>query len=81
MALSLALEASIQTSTHRTAVNGMFDFFNRPQLSCGKVMFLHVSVILLTGVGRGSGRQTPPSPDGHYSRRYASYWNAFLFFY
>ena len=21
----------------------------------------------------------PPTPDGHCSRRYASYWNAFLF--
>ena len=46
MVLSLALEASIQTSTRRTAVNGMFDFFNRPQRGCDKVIFLHVSVIL-----------------------------------
>ena len=37
--------------------------------SCGKVMFLHLSVIL------------PPTRDGHYSGRYASYWNAFLFIY
>ena len=29
-----------------------------PQRSCGKVMFLHVSVILSTG--EGSGRRTPP---------------------
>ena len=49
--------------------------FYRPQRSCGKVMFLHVSVILFTG-GRGvwqadtllSGRQSPagrqPPPPG-----------------
>ena len=63
----------------------------RPQRSCGKVIFLHLSVILFTG---GSGRHpredtplgrhppgTPPPPaDGHYSGRYVSYWNAFLFF-
>ena len=33
-----------------------------------KVMFLLVSVILLT-----------PQEDGYCCRRYASYWNAFLF--
>ena len=38
--------------------------------SCGKIMFLHLCVILFTG---GSGRQ-PPTP----SRRYPSYCNAFL---
>ena len=43
----------------------------RPQRSCGKVMFLHLSVILSTGRGEVSGRhpllaniptpgQTPP---------------------
>ena len=31
--------------------------------------------------GTPPGRDTPaPAPDGHCSRRYASYWNAFLFF-
>ena len=60
----------------------------RLQRSCGKVMFLHASVILSTGGGWQSdthpsrhphptGRQTP-SRDGHCSGRYASYWNAFL---
>ena len=69
-----------------------FTHLYRPQRSCGKVMFLHVSVILSTG---GDGRQTPPgktpprqthtpwadppAKDGHCSGRYASYWNAFLF--
>ena len=46
----------------------------RPQCSCGKVMFLHVSVILPTDPPPA---QTPLS-DGHCSGRYASYWNAFL---
>ena len=36
--------------------------FYRPQRSSGKVMFLHVSVILFT---LGSGRQTPPPADKH----------------
>ena len=52
----------------------------RPQRSCGKVMFLHLSVSL--SVHRGvSGRPPPgrpPPPDGQCSGRYASYWNAFL---
>ena len=115
----------------------MRGYFYRPQRSCGKVMFLHVSVILSTGGGRQTpladrqtpllagrhpladtppgrhspgrhspgrqthswhppGRQThrwqadapwadtpgqtPPSRDSHCSGRYASYWNAFLFY-
>ena len=33
-------------------------FFYRPQSSCGKVMFLHLSVIL-SGEGWGSGRHPP----------------------
>ena len=36
--------------------NGMFSWY-RPQRSCGKVMFLHLSVILFTG----GVWQTPPS--------------------
>ena len=50
----------------------------------GKVMFLQVSVILLTGgtwsrggvhgPGRGGGWWVPGGPG-----QYASYWNAFLF--
>ena len=56
----------------------------RPQHSCGKVMFLHLSVMLSTGEGVYTPIQTPdlsrhPPADGHCSRRYASYWNAFLF--
>ena len=58
--------------------------------SCGKVVFSQASVILFTGVvvypsmhlGRHipacTGVDTPP--DGHCRGRYASYWNAFLFF-
>ena len=66
-----------------------------PQRSCGKVMFLHVSVILSTlGVWQADiplmgrhplpGRHTPlwqaDTPShGNCSGRYSSYWNAFLF--
>ena len=65
----------------------------RPHRSCGKVMFLHLSVILSTGgvypsmhLGRHPPADTPPGrhpppADGYCSRRYASYWNAFLFSY
>ena len=42
--------------THPT---GMFSCY-RPQRSCGKVMFLHLSVILFTG---GGVWQTPPAPS------------------
>ena len=52
-------------------------FYYRPQRSCGKVMFLHLSVILSTG-GGALADTTPPQADGHYHRRYASYWNVFL---
>ena len=50
-----------------------------PQRSCGKVMFLHLSVS--HSVHRGCLPQcmlgyTPH--DGHCSGRYASYWNALL---
>ena len=59
--------------------------------SCGKVMFLHLSVILFTDGGGVSqhamGGVHPPGRrpwvdtprDGHWSGRYTSYWNAFLF--
>ena len=62
--------------------------------SCGKVMFLHLSVILSTGggcvfpsaywdtplPGQTPPGQTPPPPaDDYCCGRYASYWNAFLF--
>ena len=55
----------------------------RPQRSCGKVMFLHLSVILFTGDGSAD---TPLPPGGHPSSQgdgscsggYASYWNPFL---
>ena len=73
--------------------------FYRPQRSWGKVMFLHVSVILFTAGGSLSRRGLCPvgglcpgggglCPGGSLSRRpprtvmrrrYASYWNAFLF--
>ena len=59
----------------------------RPQRSCSKVMFYtYLSFCLWWGVsGRHPpeqtphSRQTPPPRDGHCSRWYASYWNAFLF--
>ena len=55
----------------------------RPQRSCGKVKFLHLSVILFTGDGSA---ETPLPPGGHPSSQgdgscsggYASYWNPFL---
>ena len=67
----------------------MFVINYHPQRSCGKVMFLHLSVILFTG-----GWQTPLGrhPPGRHplcsayweiratSGRYTSYWNAYLFF-
>ena len=47
----------------------------------GKVMFLHLCVILFTGGGGlltpGGAGQTPP--DTSASGQYASYWNAFFF--
>ena len=52
--------------------------------SCGKVMFLHLSVHReCTPPGqtppKGRHPQIHPPRDGHCSGRYASYWNAFLF--
>ena len=44
----------------------------RPQRSCGKVMFLHVSVILFTGGGRQTplaGRHPLPPPLGRHPRQ------------
>ena len=61
----------------------------RPQWSCRKVMFLHLSVILSTGgVCHTPRADIPPgqtSPCAVHagirstSGRYASYWNAFFF--
>ena len=60
-------------------------YFYRPQRSWGKVMFLHVSVILFTGGWYPSMhcRWYPSMPcsrstEGYCCGRYASYWNAFL---
>ena len=53
----------------------------RLQRSCGKVMFLHVSVILFR---EGVWQADPPPQadtaprDDHCSGRDASYWNGFL---
>ena len=51
--------------------------------SCGKVMFLHLSVILFTGVSAIPPRQTPPTPPCavHAGVRSTGgrYWNAILF--
>ena len=72
----------------------------RPQRSCGKAMFLHLSVSHsvhrggvsasvhagihpLAGTPPKAGKPSPgryTPHDGHCSGRYASYWNAFLFF-
>ena len=59
--------------------------FYRPQRSCGKIMFLHVSVILSTVGGFVAGRHPLKAliPFSYgtatASGRYASYWNVFLF--
>ena len=63
--------------------------FTARKRSCGKVMFLHLSVSLFTGGGCRHSGWTPswtdplPSPGlassgGHRSGRHASYWNAYL---
>ena len=73
-------------STNRWQVDGMHPTgmlsCYRPQWSCGKVMFLHQSVILFKG-----GRVADPPPPSSScweiratSGRYASYWNAHLFY-
>ena len=51
----------------------LFSFITAHKRSCGKVMFLHLSVNRVGGV---SVRETPCTVK---SGRYASYWNAFLF--
>ena len=65
-------------------------YFYRQQRSCGKVMFLHLCVVQLTGGGLclGGSLSGGVSVRGSLSRgvsfqgvtsgRYASYWNAFL---
>ena len=65
--------------------------YYRPQQSCGKVMFLNLSVILFTGGGlcpgvslsgglsvRGGGLCQGDPTCTVTCGRYASYWNAFL---
>ena len=53
-----------------------FFYFYRPERSCGKVMFLHVSVILFTGEGASLSQHAPQvtrprgslsSPGGSWS--------------
>ena len=66
---------------------------NGRKSSCGKVMFLHVSVrhsvhrgytpprqtiSLKTDTPLGRHSQADTPQDGHCSGQYASYWNAFL---
>ena len=42
------------------------EYYYRPKRSCGKVMFLHLPVILFTGgCLRPLGRQTPPAQTPH----------------
>ena len=83
---------SIINSTEGTSHCRMDQFhFYRPQRSRGKVMFLHVSVILFTVGGVWAdippGADTPPLRSACREIRatgglYASYWNAiFLFIY
>ena len=56
--------------------------FYRPQRTCGKVMFLHLCVILFTGgslsLSRGKESLSGRPPCTVTCARYASYWNAFL---
>ena len=54
--------------------------FYRPQRTCGKVMFLHLCVILFTrgSLSRGNGSLSGRPPCTVTCGRYASYWNAFL---
>ena len=41
-------------------------YFYRPQRSCGRVMFLHVSVILFTGLGSGRHPPQADTPPGRH---------------
>ena len=57
------------------------EVYYRPQRSCGKAMFLHLSVILFTGGSLSGGslsRETPLYCRTVTGGRYASYWNVFL---
>ena len=53
---------------HDTCAHAAVSFY-RPQRSCGKVMFLHLSVILFTGAGvsvqGGLCQGDPPPPYGY----------------
>ena len=62
---SETMDPPLKTSSHTSK----YYYYYCLQGSCGKVMFLHLSVILLTG-----GCQVDPPRRG-----YVSYWNAFLF--
>ena len=91
--ITVSVQLTAKLSQYRTSFGTLLIFTARKR-SCGKVMFLHLSVILFTGgciPGCNGGlctppRQTPPPrktpspqiPDGHWNGRYASYWNAFL---
>ena len=74
---------------------GTISIFTVRNCSCGKVMFLHLSVshsvhemgcVVYTLQAdtplpwADPTRQTPPPRDGHCSGRYASYRNALLFY-
>ena len=51
---------------HAICLIGVATHVYRPQRSCSKVMFLHVSVILSTG---GGGGVADPLPEFDYLRR------------
>ena len=68
-----------QESSEPGKISNIFTVRNN---SCGKVMFSQASVILSTGgvcIVRGGAWQRGCWRDDHCCRRYASYWNAFLF--
>ena len=84
-----------QTSNPRNSLQCVECIVTARKRSCGKVMFLHLSVILFTrgGLSRGvsvrgclcpgmslsRGVSVRETPHTVKSGRYASYWNAFLF--
>ena len=72
-------ERAFMAHSHRTKAEAKANFVKCLSLitarkqSCGKVMFLYLSVI-----NPPPSRQTPLPRDGYWSRWYASCWNAFL---